>query len=345
MDNVLLKRIRQALRENNIDAWIIASSEATPDPHSFWLMNQKLKFRHFVIVPANKTPFVVLSSLDANCFFGKKKIYKTRDEFQKIFSDLGYKKVALNYSRKGITGLFHNDYLLIKRNLKAKIVPADFLEKIRSVKTKKQIEDTKKAVKITLDALAKVPRLIKKQKTEGSLRDALDKLLINPAFETIVASGKNSSNPHHIPSDCRITKGALLIDLGARVNSSRADISRTYSVGTPSLKLASDYKLVSNALHAAVSKMQIHNRASKAVNQIPFKMIHALGHSIGLDVHDVGFNFHSRGQKFETNQTLAVEPAVYRRDYGVRIEEDVLITKNGPLMLSKAPPIIPKLKL
>jgi Xaa-Pro dipeptidase len=156
-----------------------------------------------------------------------------------------------------------------------------------------------------------------------------------PAFGTIVAFGKNSATPHHIPGGKKPTFPAL-VDLGARVDGYASDITRSFV----KRRGRSLYETVEGALALAidsiapgVSAASVFDRVQRSLNRAGYGMLHALGHSIGLLVHD-GFSISANADfAFEENMVFAVEPAVYTRRFGIRIEEDLVVTRNGAAVM------------
>jgi len=346
MDRELLDRIRSALRRDGIDAWMVFSSEYSEDPHFPWVIDESPPSRHLLVVPARAQPFVIASSLDSSMIRTDKRIFSSRAEFIKILKSLPYKKVALNYSRKGIEGISHNDFLTLRRYLKANVGPADFLADIRAVKTKKQLQAHRRACKDTMLAIDAIPSLIRKGSTEISLRNALYDIIDDEAFPTIVASGPNTRNPHHMPGNRKIREGdLLLVDIGSKMDMACADVSRTYAIGRATKRMQDCYCQVRSALDAVISRISPGARASSAAKAVPFEMHHAIGHPLGLSVHDVSPMIFSKSRDiFREGNVLAIEPAIYS-PYGIRIEDDVIVSKNGTVRLTRAPAELPILKL
>ncbi len=345
MDRDLLERVKEALRESEIDAWLVSSSETVTDPHLSWLLGEPLPFRNLLFVPAEGDPFVVLSSLDAPLVEMEKRVFSKRGDLKGILSSLPYSSVALDFSQHGIDGLTHTDFLFLEKHLSADLLPADFLVSVRSVKTRAQLKSHRKACKKTLSALAELPSLLSPGATELSIRDALDALLGDPAFPTIVASGPNTASPHHTPSPRKLREGEpLLVDLGARVDCCCADITRTFFIGDPPKKVDDLYLKVRSALELLVSKARPGAKTSEIAEAVPFEMVHLAAHSIGLQPHDVGLSFTKDSDDvLEEGNVLAVEPALYA-DIGIRIEDDLHVSKS-PELMSDAPQKLPRLKL
>lgn len=149
------------------------------------------------------------------------------------------------------------------------------------------------------------------------------------AFEPIVASGKDSRNPHYEPSPAaKLKKGFCIIDFGVKHKGYCADITRTVYLGTPSKTDVEFYNNVRNEQ----KRLERELKSGTSRMQPSFSMVHALGHGIGLDVHEpplVG-----RG-KLQTGVTIALEPARYEQQ-GVRIEDDYIVTEHGLKRLSKS---------
>lgn len=166
------------------------------------------------------------------------------------------------------------------------------------------------------------------------------------AYSPIVADGHNACTLHYIHNDDKLKKRSLLLlDVGARVDGYAADISRTYAIGQLTKR--------QEAVHAAVREAQsriikllkpglgfveyqnrvdtIMEEALKALNLNPEKlheyMPHAVGHGLGIDVHDTLAGYDS----LQPGMVLTVEPGIYlpEENIGVRIEDDILITDTG----------------
>lgn len=176
------------------------------------------------------------------------------------------------------------------------------------------------------------------------------------AYAPIVAAGKNACTLHYEANNQKISDNDLvLIDAGAQVNRYAADISRTYSKGSPNKRQRNIYDAVIEVQDYAFSQLKpgISIRENeKLVEQFMGEKLRSLGliknverdeirkffphatsHFLGLDVHDSG----DYGRLLEPGVVLTVEPGIYVPDeaIGVRIEDDVVITKDGIDILSK----------
>ncbi len=200
----------------------------------------------------------------------------------------------------------------------------------------------------------------------------------SPAYSSIVGGGRNSCILHYVDNNAVLNDGdVLLIDAGAEFECYAADISRTFPVnGVFSKEQRVLYQLVLNAQHAAIEQVQpgnhwnqVHEAAVKVLTKgliklgllksTPAKAIkseaykkfymHRTGHWLGMDVHDVGdYKIDDEWRVLEPGMVLTVEPGLYIapmkgvakkwHNIGIRIEDDVLVTKTGHDILSKDTP-------
>ncbi|MBA3946452.1 MAG: aminopeptidase P family protein [Herpetosiphonaceae bacterium] len=160
------------------------------------------------------------------------------------------------------------------------------------------------------------------------------------SFGTIVASGPNSANPHHTPSNRKLALGDLVIlDGGAVVDGYCSDITRTVAVGTPPADLQQVYEVVkaANAAGLAVVKpgvsgAQIDQAARAVITQAGFgpQFVHRTGHGLGIEDHEPPYINAGDAAPLAQGTTFTIEPGVYLPGQGgVRIEDDVVITVQG----------------
>lgn len=271
--------------------------------------------------------------------------YRSRKEILKpLRSFFGSKKVGINES-----------YLTSQqvKNLKKMFPRAKFVDvseqlyKSREIKTNEELKKIREVVKITQGVVHQIPSMITSRTTEISLAAEIEYHFAQegcpPAFPTIVAFGKNSTNIHHFNTHKKIGKNEnVLVDCGAKHEGYCADLSRTFMYGKPSLELQERYTKVWEAQKEAFATIKHGNHAFHSM-EVAEKIIghtipHALGHGIGLETHDTGV-IHLRDTKFTylTGMAVAVEPGYYGKKWGIRIEDDGIVTKTGCERLSTAP--------
>lgn len=224
------------------------------------------------------------------------------------------------------------------------------IEKQRRIKDEEEIENIKKACEITDACFSFLKSYIKIGMTEREIAYKIEEFFIKNgaeglAFTPIVATGANSSMPHSIVSDKKIEEGdIILIDLGCKYKGYCSDMTRTMFAGKIDDTIKSLYDMVLKVQEQAISQVKdganIKN-ITKAVEQElkinRFDLVHALGHGVGLDVHEIPVLTSKYDNLLKENMVIAVEPGIYvPKSFGIRIEDTVLVTKNGCIKLTKS---------
>ncbi|MHA1214928.1 MAG: M24 family metallopeptidase [Candidatus Hodarchaeales archaeon] len=180
-------------------------------------------------------------------------------------------------------------------------------------------------------------------------------------FETLVASSKRSWQIHTYPrADTKLglyRKGLALIDFGVKAEDFTSDVTLPFVFGKKNAKMEKIVETVRNAHDEAIDALNeltyLHEVAEKAYEIIEkegFRMPHALGHGIGLTVHDAPVlrrkPVHETLLKYwkaieiKEGMVVTIEPGIYEQDVGgFRLENDVVITKNGPKVVTNSRPI------
>ena len=232
--------------------------------------------------------------------------------------------------------------------------------KMRSVKDAAEIENHRKAAAITEEAVKNLMANMKPGMTESQIEAYYDFVLKShgckfPAFTTIAATGKNACIMHYVDNDTVAKDGdMILFDLGAQYNLYCTDVSRTFPVNgkfTERQKML--YNVVLKGLEVAESlskpgqlKSELQQISKKVMAEELVKLgviekeeeiskyyMHGSGHFIGLDVHDVG---DYSDIVLAEDMMFTLEPGLYFDDeqLGIRIEDTILITKDGCEVLS-----------
>ena len=225
---------------------------------------------------------------------------------------------------------------------------SEFCDSVREIKTPEEIQNIKKSCEIADSILRETIKNFKKFVTELEAAEFINglmkKLNVEPAFPTIIASGKNAAYPHHTPGKDKL-RGFVVIDMGVKYNGYCSDITRTVYVGKPSKKEIEIYNVVLKSQESAIKKLKPGIKASeidiacrKILGEYEQYFIHSLGHQFGIDVHESkGFRLHKTCEApLKAGMLVTVEQGVYIPEkLGIRIEDDILITEYGYEVITK----------
>ena len=246
----------------------------------------------------------------------------------------------------------------LKKTVKARFKTAEgTIETARTVKDDSEIAVIKSATSISTRALRQTLAHIRPGVSESELAGMLDfqirKLGGRNSFETIVAFGPNASRPHHQPGVRKLKKkDTILIDFGARYKGYCSDITRCFAVGEPTAFYMKVFDAVEQAQAAAIKKIrpgakltEIDAAARLIIAEAGLPVYgHGTGHGFGLEIHESPFLKEDAKGRLETGQILTIEPGIYiPGKIGVRIEDDVLVTKTGHKILTRSCPHSPLL--
>jgi Xaa-Pro aminopeptidase len=289
-------------------------------------------------------------------FKGQLNIMFTSGEVENIYLDLerrGYDEV------KSEREVFASEVVKKYPYVKVKNVYNDIAE-LRIIKSPEEIEEIKKAISITIEAVEVLMKNSQPGMMEYELEAYYDfmckkKGVKDLAFKTIAAAGKNATILHYVDNNSQMKDGDLILfDLGAQVNYYNADISRTFPVnGKFSERQREVYEAVLKVNEEVISMIkpgvnwgEINEKATDLLAEECIKLglikeksevrkyyFHSIGHSLGLDTHDVG----KRWVELKPGMVFTVEPGLYieEESIGIRIEDDVLVTDTGCEVLTK----------
>lgn len=252
--------------------------------------------------------------------------------------------------------LIYADFVKFKESLtpvEAWIPLGSALERIRQIKAAEEILALRAAEAIGDRAFQNFLNIVKVGMTELEAAAALEyqmKILgaEGLSFETIMASGKHSSMPHAVPTDKKIETGDFLtLDFGCRYHGYCSDMTRTVIFGQPTEEQAKVYDAVLKAQLTGLSVLKpgiTGAKADKAARDVISEagygdyFGHALGHSVGLFIHEEPRLSPACETVLEPGMIETVEPGIYLPGkFGVRIEDMVLITEDGYENLASSP--------
>ena len=241
---------------------------------------------------------------------------------------------------------------------------------LRQIKSDEEIVLMRKAINMTCDAQIELMKALKPSMTEYQSEAIVEYVFKKngaeyPGFPSILGGGENSCIIHYTSNRKLLTDKDLLVsDIGAEYHGYTADVTRTLPVnGQFSEEQKIIYNIVLKAQQAGIDSCKVgnkfwtpHDAATKIITDELLKLgiiekyfhvqryfMHGTSHYLGLDVHDLGLN-----GPLEAGNVITVEPGIYIPEgsdcdpkwwnIGIRIEDDILITTNGPENLSaKAP--------
>lgn len=224
------------------------------------------------------------------------------------------------------------------------------IEDLRSIKDKLEIAEMERAIMYAEQSFERVRRSLNPEMTEMQVANQLEAEMRKlggkgHSFEPIVAAGPRAALPHGRASQAKIgSSGLLLIDWGARAERYVSDLTRVLVTGKISPKVERIYQVVFKAQAAGIAKIRpgavcgdVDAAARKVIEDAGYSKYfgHGLGHGLGMEVHEQPrFSVGSK-QVLRPGMVVTVEPGIYLPGIGgVRLEDDVLVTKTGHRVLS-----------
>jgi Xaa-Pro aminopeptidase len=250
---------------------------------------------------------------------------------------------------------------------------ATILKELRAVKTPEEVQVIQHAIDITANAFKRVMKFLRpgvfEYEVEAEIQHSfLSQRATGPAYGSILASGENACTLHYISNNAECKDGNLiLMDFGADYGGYNADLTRTIPVNgkfskrqkqvynaclhlhqfaksllKPGISINAYHILVGKEADIILQKIGLLSRSdvknSTPENPAYWKYLyHGISHHLGIDVHDLG----PRSEPLRTGMVLTVEPGIYIQEekMGVRIENNIWLTKNGNRDLMKDIPI------
>lgn len=234
---------------------------------------------------------------------------------------------------------------------KTELVPtSELVEQLRMIKDKEEIKTIQASIECAERAFAVIRASLRPERTEKQVADELEGQIRLfggecTSFPPIIAVGPRAALPHARPGSPKIgDDDFVLIDWGARLGGYASDLTRVLVTGRISPKLQKVYGVVAKAQAKAIAAMR-HGVSMKDVDAAARNHIaksgfgkyfgHGLGHGIGLQIHESPRMGPKEDAKLQAGMVVTVEPGVYLPGWGgVRIEDDVLVTRGGANVLT-----------
>ena len=236
---------------------------------------------------------------------------------------------------------------------KLNLIPThSIIEDKRQVKDVQEIIKLRKATRITALALEHIKQFLVPGIKEVEIVAELERFIRYqgaraPAFDIIVASGPNSSQPHHLSGERKLKSNELvLIDLGVDFQGYKSDLTRVLFLGKINIRARKVYEIVLKAQELAIKRIRPGAEMAE-IDRVAREYIaaqgyggcftHNLGHGFGLEVHEAPHLSGREASALKPGMTFTVEPGIYLPGkFGIRIEDMVLITTKGCEVISGA---------
>jgi len=264
--------------------------------------------------------------------------------------DLGLKKVG-----------FEERYLPFAEFAKIKefghggfeLIPThSIIENKRQLKDATEIEKIKQATKITALALEHIKEFVACGVKEVEVAAEFERFIRYQgaraaAFDTIVAAGPNSSQPHHLSGQRKLKENEpVLIDLGVDYQGYKSDLTRVLFLGKITVLVRKVYDIVLKAQELAIKRVR-PGAEMAAIDKVAREYIaskgygkyftHNLGHGFGLEIHEDPRISSNEASAIKPGMTFTIEPGIYLPGkFGIRIEDMILVTNKGCEVLSGA---------
>lgn len=351
-----IEKIYKILNSSNLDAIALVpgSNFRYLTGGNFHLMERPT----ILIITRKKELVAILPSLEVDSFnklgFSAKIIsWHDKNGYENAFNEAG--NLLGNISRLGVEGQrirFFETQAFIENF--SNITLVNYHKEISSIRQNKDEEEVsclKKAIEISETSLENTLKYMKAGMSELEVKQFLiQQLYQNGAesisFDPIVLAAANSALPHgHSTENNKLQKGdTILFDFGGSYKGFNADITRTFFLEEANELQKNVYNNVLEAnltgIKNSIIPKSLHDVDDSTTNILEngeYKkfIVHKTGHGLGLDVHEDPYVVRGNHSKLEEGMIITVEPGLYLPGkFGIRIEDDVLITNNLPNILT-----------
>ena len=341
-----LAEFQDQIKAIGLDAALFYSREWDPNIYYFTGYSGS----GILVVPSRKDPFLIVPLMEEG---------KARKTKIQIISKNGlvwdvlkeeWEKKRIDANQVGIDAKSLPFELAgnVKKQAKRLVDCHEISSRLRSLKTKKEIAWLKRGCRLTDSLMQKTWKSWSTFETEADVAAFLEyhakRKGCPTSFPTIIASGKHAGVPHHETALKKIQRGFCVMDFGIRHKGYCTDISRTIAVGEIPSKLEKMYDRVLGSQLAAIEEIKpdvpcrkLDETARRVLGKNACLFTHGLGHGIGVEIHEPPWVNSRSVDMLESGMCITIEPGIYTNKFGIRIEDDILVTEKGPVMLTKSP--------
>lgn len=338
-----IQKLKRYLMEQNVDAFLIES-----EVNRFYFTDYRCNLGAFLLT---KTEFILI--VDSRFYKAAKHIAKDCEVIEAGDKD----RFITNFCREkrlnrimteemGITARRWRELsLLLGDRILGGSLLDDFIYKLRRRKDQRELGYLRKAQEIADHTFLHMLDCITPGMTETEIKMELGLHMVrlgseNHGMNFLVATGPNSAYPHGGGRNREIASGDFVtMDFGGQIHGYSADMTRTIAVGKISEKQRQVYEIVKIAQQKAMEKLapgkaciEIDRLARDYIEQKGYGTYfsHGLGHSLGLEIHENPRCNEISLDYLEEDMMMTIEPGIYiPSEFGVRIEDMVLITEDG----------------
>ncbi len=345
-----IKKLREELRDRELDGYLIQNRM-----DQYWLTG--FTGEDGATILTNRAVVLLTDgrfdeAADKEAPFARKILRKKRDPATNAaeINRLKISRLGFNPSHMDVA-----EFKGLRKHLKpTKLVEATgLLAPHRALKDAGEIRTMRKSIAVAENAFRKLRRWLKPGVTEREIAARLvyEMQMLGAqgeCFPTIVAAGPNSSIPHYEPGNRKLKKNdLLLIDWGATVGWYGSDLTRVICLGSIPARIRKIYDIVHaahdhaiEAVRPGITAHDLDNVAREIIRKAGYgdKFNHALGHGLGLVAHEIPRVGRGTDTVLEPGMVITIEPGIYLPGVGgVRLEDDVLVTKSGCEVLTSLP--------
>jgi Xaa-Pro aminopeptidase len=347
-----VEKLKKTLKEKNIDAFLVSNFYNILYLTGFKTLTDNEREAWGLVTAKNTYLFTDLRYVKSPSFA---KASEGKQKLKVITPEKGLTKhlqeivVEEKIQRLGFEGddLKVNELQKIKEKLvNIELVSTEkLIIKIREIKDEDEINKIRTACQIADQCMGEIVRTIKVGTTEKEIAFKIEFWLKEKnhylSFYPIVAIDKNSAIPHYSTKDGNgkvIKNSLILIDFGAKFQDYHSDITRIIFVGKPIDEMINTYNKLLAAQEKTIKQLNNDNNPI-SVDQFCRQQLtypHSTGHGVGLQIHEYPKISFTSTDILKPNQVVTIEPGVYLENkWGMRVEDTVLLKKNGVEVLTK----------